>query len=53
MKANPALRLLPFYRGCRDSPEREPFGMVYLSTTMSGAISHALANVPIRDAGRV
>ncbi|KAI0758574.1 hypothetical protein BD413DRAFT_618049 [Trametes elegans] len=27
MKANPALCLLPFYRGCRASPEREPFGM--------------------------
>ncbi|KAI0759226.1 acetyl-CoA synthetase-like protein [Trametes elegans] len=53
MKANPALRLLQFYRGCRASPEREPFGMVYLSTTTSGAVSHALANLPVLDAGRV
>ncbi|KAI0758579.1 hypothetical protein BD413DRAFT_496283 [Trametes elegans] len=53
MKANPALRLLQLYRGCRASPEREPFGMVYLSTTTSVAISHALANVPILNTGRV
>ncbi|KAI0758630.1 hypothetical protein BD413DRAFT_496274 [Trametes elegans] len=53
MKANPALRLLQFYRGCRASPEREPFWMVYLSKTTSGAVSHALADLSIRDAGRV
>ncbi|KAI0773189.1 acetyl-CoA synthetase-like protein [Trametes elegans] len=53
MKANPALRLLPFYRGCRASPEREPFGMVYLSTTTSAVVSQALADLPVLDVGWV
>ncbi|KAI0759234.1 male sterility protein-domain-containing protein [Trametes elegans] len=51
MKANPALRLLPFYRGCRASPECEPFGMVYLSTTTSATVSHVLANLPVLRGG--
>ncbi|KAI0631526.1 acetyl-CoA synthetase-like protein [Trametes polyzona] len=52
MKANPALRLLSFYKGLKSSPEREPLGMVYLSTSKSTRVSPTLANLPQLESGR-
>ncbi|KAI0643270.1 acetyl-CoA synthetase-like protein [Trametes meyenii] len=52
MKANPALRLLSFYKALTSSPEREPLGMVYLSTKNSTTVSETLANLPELDAER-
>ncbi|KAI0672433.1 acetyl-CoA synthetase-like protein [Trametes maxima] len=46
MKANPALRLLPFFKAFRATPDLEPGGMVRLSTDKSTAVSDALANLP-------
>ncbi|KAI0758570.1 male sterility protein-domain-containing protein [Trametes elegans] len=51
MKANPALRLLPFCRGYRASPQRE-FRMVNLSTMALVGVSHTLANLPVLNVGR-
>ncbi|KAI0370655.1 acetyl-CoA synthetase-like protein [Pilatotrama ljubarskyi] len=52
MKANPALRLLSFYKELKTSPEREPLGMVYLSTEKSVRVSETLAHLPQLDAAR-
>ncbi|KAI9056494.1 acetyl-CoA synthetase-like protein [Trametes sanguinea] len=52
MKANPALRLADFFKELKMSPEREPMGMVYLSTEKSTRVSEALANLPALDAER-
>ncbi|CDO77398.1 hypothetical protein BN946_scf184857.g4 [Trametes cinnabarina] len=52
MKANPALRLVDFFKNLKSSPEREPLGMVYLSTEKSTRVSEALANLPPLDAER-
>ncbi|KAI0350281.1 acetyl-CoA synthetase-like protein [Trametes cingulata] len=52
MKENPVLRLLPFYRGLKHSPGREPLGMVYLSTEKSVRVSETLAHLPELDASR-
>ncbi|KAH9848670.1 acetyl-CoA synthetase-like protein [Lenzites betulinus] len=54
MKANPALRLLPFYTNADSAPapDREPFGLVYLSTEKSTVVSNALAELPQLDAER-
>ncbi|KAH9895845.1 acetyl-CoA synthetase-like protein [Cubamyces lactineus] len=54
MKANPALRILAFFQGLKSikSPDREPLGMVYLSTEKSTKVSEALANMPQLDAER-
>lgn len=54
MRANPALRLLPFFQAVNQhaSPDREPLGLVYLSTEKSAAVSEALANLPQLDAER-
>ncbi|OJT12273.1 Linear gramicidin synthase subunit D [Trametes pubescens] len=52
MKANPALRLLSFYKELKSLPEREPLGMVYLSTETSTRVSSTLAALPPLDAER-
>ncbi|OSD00523.1 acetyl-CoA synthetase-like protein [Trametes coccinea BRFM310] len=52
MKANPALRLVDFFRELKTSPDREPMGMVYLSTEKSARVSEALATLPALDAER-
>ncbi|KAI0364205.1 acetyl-CoA synthetase-like protein [Pilatotrama ljubarskyi] len=53
MKANPALRLLSFFKSLKEpSPEREPLGIVYLSTEKSTKVSDTLANLPELDAER-
>ncbi|KAI0758562.1 male sterility protein-domain-containing protein [Trametes elegans] len=52
MKANPALRLLSFYKQLRSAPDREPLGMVYLSTDKSTKVSQALVDLPVLDADR-
>ncbi|KAH9847100.1 acetyl-CoA synthetase-like protein [Lenzites betulinus] len=52
MQANPALRLLSFYKSLKSSPEREPLGMVYLSTAKSVGVSPTLASLPKLDEER-
>lgn len=53
MKQNQALRLLPFFKGAKaSSADREPLGLVYLSTEKATAVSEALANLPQLDAER-
>ncbi|CDO73877.1 hypothetical protein BN946_scf185016.g34 [Trametes cinnabarina] len=53
MKANPALRLLDFFKTLKEgqgSAHREPLGMVYLSTEKSTKVSETLAHLPQLDA---
>ncbi|KAI0332229.1 acetyl-CoA synthetase-like protein [Cubamyces sp. BRFM 1775] len=52
MTANPALRLLDFYRGLKIEPEREPLGMVYLATEKATGVSETLASLPALDEER-
>ena len=54
MAANPALQLLSFFKGqeAAISPEKEPMGLVKLSTEKSTRVSEALANLPELDAER-
>ena len=52
MKANPALRLLDFYRGLKIEPGHEPLGMVYLATEKSTRVSGTLASLPALDEER-
>ncbi|KAI0357816.1 acetyl-CoA synthetase-like protein [Trametes cingulata] len=53
MKANPALRLLSFFKNLKPaSPDREPLGIVYLSTEKSTQVSDTLAKLPVLDAER-
>ncbi|KAI8995249.1 acetyl-CoA synthetase-like protein [Trametes punicea] len=56
MKANPALRLLDFFKGANASAsatDREPMGMAYLATEKSTKVSETLANLPQLNAERV
>ncbi|KAL7278170.1 hypothetical protein ACG7TL_008143 [Trametes sanguinea] len=51
MKANPALRLLNFFKGLKMGEEdREPLGIVYLSTEKATKASETLANLPLLNA---
>ena len=52
MKANPALRIVDFFRGLRLSADHEPLGMVYLSSEKAVRASRTLAGMPALDAGR-
>ncbi|KAI0634096.1 acetyl-CoA synthetase-like protein [Trametes polyzona] len=53
LKANPALRLLSFFSAVQPSAEdREPLGLVYLSTEKATAVSEALRDLPQLDAER-
>ncbi|OSC98632.1 acetyl-CoA synthetase-like protein [Trametes coccinea BRFM310] len=55
LKANPALRLLDFFKAVKQSEgsaDREPLGMVYLSTEKSTKVSRTLAHLPQLDADR-
>ncbi len=46
MRANPALRLLEFFRAQTFSPEKEPLGAVRLSTENAERASDELARLP-------
>ena len=56
MASNPALRILSFFQGeiigKTASPDREPMGLVKLSTAKSTQTSKALASLPALDAER-
>ena len=54
MKLNPALRLLPFFKvqGQSITPDREPMGLVYLSTEKAQKVSESLSHIPELDAER-
>ena len=58
MRLNPALRLLPFYRSQQEAMaqdrarEREPMGLVRLSTEKATAVSGALARMRPLDEER-
>ncbi|KAI9058948.1 acetyl-CoA synthetase-like protein [Trametes sanguinea] len=51
MKANPALRILDFFKALKmGEPDREPLGIVYLSTEKATKASETLANLPLLNA---
>ena len=53
MAANPALRLLPFFQvQNRTAADREPMGLVILSTEKATEVSGTLAALPELDAAR-
>ncbi|KAI0332192.1 acetyl-CoA synthetase-like protein [Cubamyces sp. BRFM 1775] len=52
MKANPALRIVDFFRHLKQSPDHEPLGMVYLSSEKATKVSGTLTRMPALDAGR-
>lgn len=53
MKVNVALRLLPFFKSQKNNPsEREPMGLVYLSTEKAKTISESLSCLPELNAER-
>ena len=58
MRANPALRLLPFFRATKETMVKdsvgtfEPMGMVRLSTAKATTVSDALKGMPQLDAER-
>ena len=58
LRANQALRLLPFYRTAKEmmdkdaAHELEPMGLVPLSTAKSTTVSEALKAMPQFDAAR-
>ncbi len=54
MKRNPALRILPFFKaqGEHQTPDREPMGLVYLSTANAAKVSKAFTQMPQLDAER-
>ena len=54
MEANPALRILPFFRGQKGevTPGREALGFVMLSTEKARRVSKTLATLPKLDAAR-
>ncbi|KAI0739414.1 acetyl-CoA synthetase-like protein [Daedaleopsis nitida] len=54
MKLNPALHLLSFFKatGQNSTPDREPMGLVYLSTVKARAVSGSLARMPELTAER-
>ncbi|TBU23410.1 acetyl-CoA synthetase-like protein [Dichomitus squalens] len=54
MKANPALRLLPFYKAQAGTmtPDREAMGLVFISTEKAVRVSESLAKMPQLGAER-
>ncbi|KAI0755845.1 acetyl-CoA synthetase-like protein [Fomes fomentarius] len=54
MKRNPALRILPFFKaqGEHQTTDREPMGLVYLSTENAAKVSKAFTQMPQLDAER-
>ena len=54
MKANPALRLLSFYKAQAETmtPDREAMGLVFMSTEKAVKVSKSLANLPQLNADR-
>ncbi|KAH9903318.1 acetyl-CoA synthetase-like protein [Cubamyces lactineus] len=52
MKANPALRIIDFFRALKQSPDHEPLGIVYLSSEKATKVSETLARMSALDAGR-
>ena len=54
MKANPALRLLPFYKAQAETmtADREAMGLVFISTEKAVRVSESLAKLPQLDAER-
>lgn len=55
MTRNPALRILPFFKaaqGEHQTPDREPMGLVYLSTVNTAKVSQAFTQMPQLDAER-